>query len=296
MNYTTKFIFNLLKENKKEILKISLIALVSSALSITIPLIYGKLFDAATIPNTPTTFLFSLIIIWLITSLISNYTSNKERYLGEIFGARVSWLEEAKAYGHFLTLPIAFHKNKKTGEILNKLSRGSWEIERLITNISKIFPNMIILVGTSFIIIFIQWQLSLVLFFSLLIYVFVTIKFSKEITDSSERVNKFTSKQYGKIYDKLYNPLFVKNFAMEEAERKGIIYEIEKILEVMKDYSKSSKKIFGYQSTIYSISFIIVLSCAIFFLRNGSITSGQFIMFFGYTHLVFSPLYMLTDV
>jgi ATP-binding cassette, subfamily B, bacterial len=295
MSFLNKFILKVLKENKRDVIIISIVATIGSLLSVAIPYIYGRLFDLAVIPNTPLMLLFSLVFVWLVASLISNYTSNKETYLGEILGAKVAWMEEAKEYGHFLTLPIAFHKNKKTGEILNKISRGSWQIENLIINITRLFPQLIVLIGASIIIFLVQWQLALILIFSFIIYVLITIKSSKEIVKSQEKFNKLVNAQYGKVYDKLYNPLLVKNFAMEEIEKKRIITYFEKILPAIKDSSKKYKTVSLYQGIIYSLSFIIILSCAIYFLRKGNITNGQFIMFFGYTNLVFSPLWVLTE-
>jgi len=295
MSSINKFIIKKLKENKKEVITISLIATIGSVLSVATPYIYGKLFDLAIIPNTALTFLFSLIFIWLAASLISNYASNKAGYRGGILGVKIAWTEEADAYGHFLTLPVAFHKNRKTGEILNKLSRGSWHIESLISNLSGLFPQAIVLIFSIIIIFIIQWQLSIILTISFIVYVLITIKSSKAVVEAQEKVNKIANKQYGKVYDKLYNPFLVKNFAMEKIEKKRILNDLLKVIPVVKNSSKKYNKVSLYQGIVYTLSFVVLLSCAIFFLRKGNITQGQFIMFFGYINLVFSPLYMITE-
>lgn len=295
MKSITKFIIENLKKNKKEVFIISLVATIGSLLSVVAPFVYGKLFDLAIVPNTSISLLFSLIFVWLTASLISNYTSNKATYLGEILGVKIAWREEGKAYGHFLTLPIAFHKNKKTGEILNRLSRGSWNIEMLIANLSGLFPQLIVLIFSIIIIFLIQWQLAIILAISFLIYVIVTMKSSKAVVETQEKFHKIVNRQYGKVYDKLYNPFLVKNFAMEEIEKKKIMGDLLKVLPAIKNSSKKYKKVSLYQGIIHTLSFVILLTCAIFFLRKGDINQGQFIMFFGYINLVFSPLYMLTE-
>ncbi len=295
MNPINRFILNLLKENKKEVTTILVVATIGSFLSIVIPYIYGKLFDLAIIPNTSLTLILSLIFVWLIASLISNYTSNKSAYLGEILGAKINWSEEAKAYGHFLTLPIAFHKNKKTGEVLNKIARGSWDIERLIISLSALFPQLIVLIFSLVVIFLIQWQLALILAFCFLVYILVTIKYAKAVLSAQEKFIHVANKQYGKVYDKLQNPFLVKNFGMEEEEKRHILTLFEKILPTVRNSAKEYKRVSLYQGIVYSLSFIIILSCAIFFLRIGSISQGEFIMFFGYINLVFNPLYIVTE-
>ena len=77
MKSITKFIIGILKKNKKDVIIISLIATLSSLLSVAVPYIYGRLFDLSIIPNTQLTLLLSLIFIWLIASLISNFTSKQ---------------------------------------------------------------------------------------------------------------------------------------------------------------------------------------------------------------------------
>ncbi len=295
MNFVNRFILKILKENKKEVIIISIVATIGALLSVIVPYIYGRLFDLAIIPNTTITLLLSLILVWLVTSLISNYTSNKSAYLGEILGAKVAWTEEAKTYGHFLCLPITFHKNKKTGEVLNKIARGSWSIEELIINFSNLFPQLIVLIFSLVIIFLVQWQLALILAFSFFIYGLITVKSSKAVIESQEKFMKLSHKQYGKVYDKLNNPFLVKNFAMEEEEKKNILNEFAKILPAVKNSTRKYKKVSLYQGVVYSLSFVAILSCAIFFLRQGMISEGQFIMFFGYINLVFSPLYILTE-
>ncbi len=294
MNFK-KFILRILNENKKGVIIISAIATIGSLLSVAIPYIYGRLFDLAIIKSTTITLLLSLILVWLVASLISNFTQSKTSYLGEILSSKVGLREEAKVYGQFLGLSASFHKNKKTGEVLEKIARGSWHIQDLIMDFSNIFPQLLILVFSLVIIFFVQWQLATFLVFAFSVYIFITIKLTKKLMASQKKFRELVNKQYGKVYDRLYNPFLVKNFGMEEEEKKNISNLFLKILPAQRDSSKKYNRISFYQGLIYSLSFVIILSYAIFSLRNGQITEGEFIMFFGYIGLVFSPLYRLTE-
>ncbi|MFC1666093.1 ABC transporter ATP-binding protein [Nanoarchaeota archaeon] len=292
----SKFFFGMSKKHKKELLLIIIIATFGSVLTVFIPFIYGKLFDLALIPNTTTTLLMSLIGLWAVLGLISNFTSAKTTILGETLGARLSLESEVDAYGHFLTLPISFHKSKKTGEILQKISRGSWELQHFIQMISNILPSFIFLIFAVTAMLLIQWQLSLIVIFTFVIYFIFTIKLMNPIIKSHEKLNKSFEKEYGSVYDKLYNVFLVKNFAMERQETKQFFkLFIDKILPNYKDSAKKSAKLQLIQGIIYNLSFVVVLGTAIFFLRNEKITQGEFIMFFGYINLSFSPFFRLSQ-
>ncbi|MFH1503144.1 MAG: ABC transporter ATP-binding protein [Candidatus Diapherotrites archaeon] len=295
MASTIKFMQDMLKEHKKELIIITSLATFASILSTAIPFLYGKLFDLA-VKNTPLNLLLSLVLIWLITSLISNYTQNKASYFGNVLGAKITWEREAKTYGHFISLPVSFHKNKRTGEFLDKMSRAAWNINQLIVSSSNLMPQILVLIFSSIVVFLVQWQLALILVSVLLIYVLVTIKFTGPSMEAQEKMITIVNKQYGKVYDRLYNVFLIKNFAREEKE-KYMFHNllVTKASPSMKDSQKKWSKLALYQGMIHSISFVVLLVFAIFFLRKGDITGGQFIMFFGYTNLVFTPLWMLTE-
>ena len=217
---TKKFVQNMFRAHRKELIIISIIASVGSLFAVIVPYIYGKLFDLALIPNTTVNLLLSLIVIWIVLSLISSYTSNKTAALGEVLGATVSMKAEADAYSHFLTLPISFHKKERSGKILQKISRGSFNLSSMIEISSEIFPQFLILLFSLIAMMIIQWQLALIIIFSFVIYSVLTIRMTRKLLESQEKIHRIYEKQYGIVYDKLYNVFLIKNFAMEENEKK----------------------------------------------------------------------------
>jgi len=290
MKQETKFIIDMFKGKRKELLVIISIAVFGAVLAVIIPYIYGRLFDLAMISNTSLNLLFSLIFIWLILSLVSTYTSNKTGLRGEVLGLEVSLEAEANAYGHFLTLPILFHKKERRGEILQKISRGTWNLQGLIERVSDVFPQFLMLIFSIIAMFIIQWQLGLIILLSFMIYLVLTIKMMKPILKAREREQRIIEKQYGEVYNKLYNVFLVKNFAMEKKEKENFFQSlVEKTLPAMKRASERETMLSITQGIVYSISFVTVLGAAILFLRNGSITPGEFVMFFGYINLAFGP-------
>lgn len=295
MTSLINFMKEMIKPHKKELIFITTIATIAAMLSALIPFIYGKLFDLA-VKDTAINILLSLIFIWLITSVVSNIIQNRASYLGSKLGTKVTWERESKTYAHFITLPVSFHKNKKTGEILNKISRASWSIENLISNFSGLFPQLLVLIFSLVVVFITQWQLSIILLGIILGYVLVTKKYSAKIVESDEKMISTINKQYGKVYDRLQNVFLIKNFG-REAKEKEVIHNmlVTKVMPSMKNAHKRWSNLALYQGLVYNTSFVVLLVFAIFFLRKGNITSGEFIMFFGYINLVFTPLWTLTE-
>jgi len=289
------FLKGLLGGYKKELSKIIFIAVLGSLLTVVVPFIYGKLFDLALVPNTTITLLLSLIGVWAFLSLISNYTSAKTTALGETLGAKISLTSESEAYAHFLTLPVAFHKNKKTGEVLEKVSRGSWRLQNFIEMASGFFPSILFLIFAIVIMLVVEWQLGLIIILTFIVYAYVTFRMTKPLLKAQRKMHRTFEKRYGEVYDRLYNVFLIKNFALEENEKKNFHKSlIRKALPSFKEATEKFARMQHVQGVIYNISFVLILGIAIFFLRDGSITQGEFVMFFGYINLSFTPFFRLS--
>jgi len=291
MNSSTKFVLDMFKRNKRQLNIIILVATIGAILTVITPYIYGKLFDLAIIPETVTNILFSLIVLWLILSLLSTYISNMTGYMGEVLGIKVAQEAEVEAYSHFLTLPILFHKKEQRGEVLQKISRGSFSLQDIISTVSDILPQWLMMVFSLVAMFIIKWELAIILLAAFTIYAIFTIKLVKPEMIARRKEHKAYEKQYGRVYDKLYNVFLVKNFVMEDEERNRFFNSlVEKIMPAVRDAAAKSRKLSIIQGIIYGISFVAVLGGSIFFLREGRITPGQFVMFFGYINLAFNPL------
>ncbi|MFH1889860.1 MAG: ABC transporter ATP-binding protein, partial [Nanoarchaeota archaeon] len=268
MSETTKFILKMLKSSKKELRMIILVAVFGALFAVVVPYIYGRVFDLAVLPGSSSNLLLALIGLWLFLSLFSSYISSKTGYMGEILGIKVSLKSETEAYAHFLTLPISFHKKKQKGDILHKISKGSWAFENIISNISDILPQLLMLVFSLVAMFIIKWQIALIILISFVVYTFATILLVRPEVEARRKERRAFEKQYGVIYDKLYNVLLVKNFAMEERESKNFSKSlIGKTFPAVTEAAERTKRVSLIQGMIYSVSFVAVLGLAILFLR-----------------------------
>ena len=291
MNNTTKFVLDIFKRNRRHLYIIILVATIGALITVITPYVYGRLFDLSQASDTTANVLLALIGLWLILSLLSNYISNLTGYMGEVLGVKISQESEAEAYSHFLTLPILFHKKEQRGEILQKISRASWSLQDIVSTIADVLPQLLMLVFSLIAMFLIKWHLAIILLIAFVIYGFFTIRLVNPEMAARRREHKAYEKQYGRVYDKLYNVFLVKNFVMEDEERNRFFHSlVEKILPVVKEAAGKSRKVSIVQGIVTGLSFVAVLGGAIFFLRAGQISPGQFVMFFGYINLAFNPL------
>ncbi len=291
------FILDYFKKYKKEISLIIFLGILGAGLGAIIPYLYGRLFDLAINPSSPVNILLGLIGIWFILSIISNYINNKVGLLGFLVGSKMGFEAEVESYGHFLTLPISFHKKQKRGEILNKIARGTWNLQSLVEIISEVLPQFLMFILSMIAMFIVKWSLALILVPFFIIYSTITIKKTKELLKLQKQENKAFEKHYGEVYGKLYNVYAVKNFAMEEREKENFFKSlIKKLLPIFTKNQKKWNSLSITQDILFSLSYVTVLGGAILFLKKSLISPGEFIMFFGYIQLAFSPFRRLSSV
>ncbi len=290
MSATLDFIADVFKENKKDIIIIIAISVIGSLLAVLVPYIYGRLFDLAIVPNSPLNLVLLLIFLWFSVSMISNFISNRVASRGDLLGVKIPLNSEYNAYSHFFHLPISFHKKAVRGDVLQRISRASWTLQGTIELFSSVLPQFLILLFSVIAMIWLQWQLASVVIFSFIIYTLVTVIKMRQLVRLHEKEDRIYSTQYGKVYDKLYNVFLVKNFAMEETERKNVKRDlVDRLTNVSGNVIRKVNELSLIQDMIYTTSFVSVLGLAILFLRAELLSPGEFVMFFGYTTLAFAP-------
>lgn len=293
----SKIIWQYLRKYKAKVYLITLIALMGSFISAVIPYIYGRLVDIAILESTTLQLIGSILLLWLILSLISDWVGRFVWIRG--FHIAIDSHNDLllEAAGHLLDLPLSFHKNKKMGEIIQRVSRGADYLERIIDHvIFSIGPSFLTVVGALVIMSLVEWHLTLLLLLVLTIYSLASIWKVKPIIKNQKKLNKFYERAYGDLYDSILNTQTVKSFTNEEMERKkmgknfrgraGLQYKLQ-----MNLWSCLN----AWQQTIFGLGFVFVFGGTIFFLREGIITPGQLVMFVGYISLIYVPFDRLAN-
>ncbi len=271
-------------------------ALISAGIAATIPYIYGRLIDIAIASNSEIKIIFLLILLWLVLSLINNGLSRfvdkkaYEIYIDIFNGLFIDFFHQ------LILLPIKFHKKHKMGKIMKRIDHGIETLCNMIERtIFKFVPNLISFFIALIILLFVEWRLSLILIISAILYVLVTIYFTKGIVKKQKIMHRAWDKAFGDLWDSVLNVEAVKASTNEEFERKRNIKNHNRAGEIWGNWRLIWINMGFWQGIIFAISIVSIVSIGAFMLRNGTLTPGQLIMFIGYTSLLTVPLSQLAD-
>ena len=290
-----KFILNRIKHPSKFYWGIFAI-FISSILVTIVPYIYGRLVDLAIDSNSSLVLIIQLIFLWVGINLTANILerySAKNSY--EITVDLINHLT-TNLYAYILNLPISFHKKQKIGKVLQKINRGISSISNLIEDVLFSFAPAVVSFFIALAILFwVEWRLSVILLIATLIFVIVTIFYTKKLIKAQILVHQFYERAYGFLYDSIVNAQTVKSNTSEDSEKRSNIKRFNSAGRVDKKRGFLWIRMGFWQSVINTLSFSVVLGLGIIMLRNGQLSPGKLVMFVGYISLLSRPLNRLAS-
>ena len=291
-----KLIWKYLKEDKKIVYWCFFLAIFSSAIFAFVPLVYGKLIDQAVDPNVDLLILGIILVLWLFFSLLAKWMDRFVQFKGSELGLKMYKSFVVDIYYHIIQLPFKFHKDKKSGEQINKISRAGSSLWNLVDSIVfSLLPSFLTVIIAIIIMFIKDWRMTLAVIFSLIFYIIITIIKTKPIVETQKEVNKKWEKAWGHIYDTSGNIASVKSHANEDYERTRIDKEIQKGVDKMNVHLARWKSLNAWQHTIQVFKLVLVFAVGIYLLSIDQITAGTMVAFVGYVNLVFDPFGRLAN-
>lgn len=197
-----------------------------------------------------------------------------------------------KMFTHLHSLSLHFHINRKTGEVLRVMDRGTSSIVQLLSQILfQVFPAL----ANILVAVFIFWfryspPYGIIVFITMSLYLFVTIALTEWRTKYRRKMIELDNSARTKAVDSLLNFETVKYYGAEDFEigrYKDAIIEYQKA-----DWKSSSSLNVLNLSQNAVITGGLLAGCLLFAweVSEGRLTSGDFVAFNMYMMQLYTPV------
>ncbi len=130
-----KIIWIYLRRYKKAVIRTAVLAIILAIITAFIPYVYGRLVDTISFNPSISFLIFSLFGIWILMSLCSVLFKRIVSLGGGFISIDVLCDFTCQEANHIINLPLSFHREKKSGEILSRINRASEFLREIIDNI-----------------------------------------------------------------------------------------------------------------------------------------------------------------
>ncbi|HZD93061.1 MAG TPA: ABC transporter ATP-binding protein, partial [Candidatus Sulfotelmatobacter sp.] len=236
---------------------------------------------------------FAVIAIALLDAM-STYA---EKYLTTSVGQWVTYDLRRALYAHMQRLSLAFHDQKRTGDLISRVTSDIDDIQSFITSgLLSSLINVITLVGMICVMFWINWKFTLIALSVAPILAAVVYTYTRRIKKATRKVRKKESEVFSVVEEVLSSIRVVKAFAREK-------YEQERLEEASLEEVESALRARSLKAKLTPLVDVIVAAgtCLVLWFGarltlSGALSVGSMVLFVQYLSKMYKPMQELSKM
>ena len=270
---------------------IDMIAAISVALiDLTFPMFSRNIINDY-IPNKNLSGIIHVTIIIVLLYTVRLVLYYIMAYWGHVVGSRMEYDMRRDLFAHIQNLPFKYFDENKTGQIMARLTSDLNEVSELAHHGPEdLFISLLMIMGSFFILLSINVNLTLIVFLLVIILVVYTINRRKSMTYAFRNVRKKNAEINSKIENSISGIRISKAFANRN-------YEINRFDEYNMEYRDSKNEAYRAMGVFSSgthyladLLNVVVISVGGVFVYKGIINYGDLIAYLLYTSFFIRPI------
>jgi subfamily B ATP-binding cassette protein MsbA len=229
----------------------------------------------------------AVIAIALIGAL-SSYT---EKYLSTTVAKRVGYELRHMLYHHVQRLSLSFYEQRKTGDMVVRLTSDIDAAEDLISSAALgIALNVLTLLGMMTVMFYLDWRFSLVgLSVAPLLFVIV-YRLTRRIKRATRAVKRKESELASVVQESIASVRVVKAFAREDFEEKRLDRESQESVALSLRARSMKARLPPLVDILVAIGTCLVLWFGVRLVLEGRLTAGALLVFILYLGKMYKPM------
>ncbi|RJQ33479.1 ABC transporter ATP-binding protein [Candidatus Parcubacteria bacterium] len=292
-----KLLFKYIKDYKKMLAGVLLLAAINQIFSLLDPQIFRLLVDnyASKVDQLSREEFFSgsglLLLGFVGVALVSRIAKNFQDYYVNVITHRLGTQLYARSVHHSFHLPYTVFEDQSSGQILQKMQKARDDIQHLITGLVNLL--FVYVLGIAFVLLYAFWvnwvigaAISLIVP-SLAITIFII---SRRIKTVQNKVVKQQADLAGFTTETLRNVELVKSLGLEEQEINRLNKANESILLLELERVKLVRTLSFIQGTLLNALRALIMFIMLYLMFNGDLSLGEFFTLLFYSFFLFNPL------
>ena len=234
------------------------------------------------------------VIAIAIFAAISSYF---EKYLTTSVGQWVMHDLRRVLYGHIQRLSLAYHDNKRTGDLISRVTSDIDAVQSLISNVMLgMLVNVLTLMGMVLVMFYLNWEFTLIALLVVPGLFFVVYHYTHRIKQASRAMRRKEGEVVNVLEEVLSSIRVVKAFAREEYEQRRFERESRASVETALEARNVKAKLPPLVEIIVACGTCLVLWYGARLVLTGTLTSGDLLVFLLYLGKMYQPIRALSKM
>jgi subfamily B ATP-binding cassette protein MsbA len=239
---------------------------------------------------------FAAIAVILI-ALFGAISSYGEKYLTTSVGQWVMHDLRSVLYSHIQKLSLAYHDQKRTGDLISRVTSDIDAVQNLISNVLLgMLVNVLTLIGMLGVMFYLNWQFTLIAMVVAPGLFWVVYHYTRRIKEASRDVRRKEGEVVSVLEEVLSSIRVVKAFAREDYEQER--FEQRSLESVERSLAARSlkAKLSPLVEVIVACGTCLVLWWGSRLVVSGALTSGELLVFLLYLGKMYKPMRELSKM
>lgn len=237
-------------------------------------------------------FAITLLVIFIVKAALNYFM----QYWGHVVGVRMQADMRSDVFNHLQKLPNSYFNDNKSGVIMSRIINDLMEISELAHHGPEdLFVSLVMLVGSFFILLGINVELTLIVFAILPIILFYAISQRKRMSRAFKETRVKTGDVNATLENSIAGMKVTKSFGTQNEE----LEKFNKSNNIFKYARESAYKVmaqyFSGMFLLIDILELIVLIIAGYFTYMNTITLGDFAAYLLYVKMFIQPIRKLIN-
>jgi subfamily B ATP-binding cassette protein MsbA len=223
--------------------------------------------------------------------------SYAEKYLTTSVGQWITYDLRRTIYARIQRLSLAFHTEKRTGDLISRVTDDVDAIQSFITSgLLGIFINLLTLFGMIGVMLYLNWRFTLIALSVAPVLFVVVYTYTHRIKKASRKVRKKEGEITSVVEEVLSSMQVVKAFAREDFEVQRLENESLEQVDIALRARNLKAKLTPIVDIIIAVGTCLVLWFGARLVLNSSLSAGSLVVFFLYLSKMYKPVKELSKM
>ena len=217
-------------------------------------------------------------------------------YTVDYLGVRVMIDLRQKVFNHLQSLSLRFYEEYRTGKLISNVISDVAMLQVLLRTLTQLGEQVFQLLLIACLLLIINWKMGLLVFLTLPIHYINFHYFRKEMRKDSMVIQEKMSEISANLSETLSGVKVVKSFAKEHSECLNFFQNLRPLADMQMRLTVDGVGLWSFFDMLAISTYLLIIGVGIWFVKDNSITIGEFVAFYTYVTMMLNPINILSGM
>ena len=248
------------------------------------------------LPNADFVLFWVIACVMMLFYLMRSLLRYIACYTLDYLSVRVMIDLRQKVFSHLQSLSLRFYEEYRTGKLISNVISDVAMLQVLLRTLTTLGEQLFLLCLIAGLLLVINWKLGLLVFLTIPLHYLNFYHFRREMKKDSMIIQEKMSEISANLSETLSGVKVVKSFAKEHSECLKFFQNLRPLADMQMRLTVDGVGLWAVFDTLALTTYLAIIGTGIWFIKDNSITIGEFVAFYTYVGMMLTPINALSGM